>query len=109
MKSAVVGIGAALAASACCIGPVVFTLLGAGALSAASLTLVPYRPRFIGATALILGAGFYGAYQPVRAACAPDGSCRPSSRRTGRVVMWIAAAIAALLVAFPYYIGWFVH
>jgi mercuric ion transport protein len=54
MKSAVVGIGAALAASACCIGPVVFTLLGAGALSAASLTLVPYRPWFIGATALIL-------------------------------------------------------
>jgi hypothetical protein len=45
MKSAVAGIGAALAASACCIGPVVFTLLGAGALSTASLTLVPYRPE----------------------------------------------------------------
>ena len=109
MKSAVVGIGAALAASACCIGPLVFTLLGAGALSTASLTLVPYRPWFIGATALILGVGFYGAYRPVRTACAPDGSCTPSSPRTRRVVMWIAAAIAALLVAFPYYIGWFVH
>jgi hypothetical protein len=35
MKTAVAGIGAALAASACCIGPVGFTLLGAGALSAA--------------------------------------------------------------------------
>src|SRR5437899_76277 len=109
MKSAVVGIGAALAASACCIGPLVFTLLGAGALSAASLTLVPYRPWFIGATALILGIGFYGAYRPVQIDCVPDASCTPQSRRTGRVVMWTAAAIAAVLVAFPYYIGRFIH
>ena len=109
MKSAVVGIGAALAASACCIGPLVFTLLGAGALSAASLTLVPYRPWFIGATALILGIGFYGAYRPAPIDCAPDASCTPQSRRTGRVVMWTAAAIAVVLVAFPYYIGRFIH
>jgi len=109
MKSAAVGIGVALAASACCIGPIVFTLLGAGALSAASLTLVPYRPWFIGATTLIIGIGFYTAYRPVRTECAPDGSCTPQSRRTARGVMWIAAAIAALLVAFPYYIGWFVR
>jgi mercuric ion transport protein len=109
MKSAVVGIGAALAASACCIGPVVFTLLGAGGLSAASLTLVPYRPWFIGATTLIIGIGFYGAYRPVRTDCPRDGSCTPQSRRTGRVVMWIAAAITAWLVGFPYYIGWFVQ
>ena len=50
MKAAVAGIGAAVAAPACCIGPVVFTLLGAGALSAASLQLVPYRPWLIGLT-----------------------------------------------------------
>ena len=109
MKSAVLGIGAALAASACCIGPVVFTLLGAGALSTASLTLVPYRPWFTAATALILGIGFYGAYRPVPIDCSPNGSCTLQLRQTGRVVMWIAAAIATLLVAFPYYIGWFVH
>jgi mercuric ion transport protein len=50
MKAAVAGIGAAVAAPACCIGPVVFTLLGAGALSAASLQLVPYRPWLVGLT-----------------------------------------------------------
>jgi hypothetical protein len=55
MKTAVAGIGAALAASACCIGPVVFSLLGVGALSAASLKLVPYRPWFIGFTILLVG------------------------------------------------------
>src|SRR5207302_1824444 len=109
MKSAVIGIGAALAASACCIGPVVFTLLGAGALSAASLELVPYRPWFIGATVLIIGIGFYGAYRRLPAECATDGACAPRSRRIARVVMWVAAAAAGALVAFPYYIGWFVE
>jgi len=109
MKSAVVGIGAALAASACCIGPVVFTLLGAGALSAASLKLVPYRPWFIGLTAVIIGLGFYGAYRPTQTECSADDACTPRSRRTARIVMWISAAVAALLVAFPYYIGRFVQ
>ena len=70
---------------------------------------MPYRPWFVGVTAVIIGMGFYGAYRPVRAECAPDGACTPQSRSTARVVMWIAAAIAALLVAFPYYIGWFIE
>ncbi len=109
MRSPVVAIVAALAASACCIGPVVFTLLGAGALSAASLTLVPYRPWFIGATGAIIAAGFYGAYRPMPTECSADAACTPQSRRTARRVMWIAAVVAALLVAFPYYIGWFVQ
>jgi mercuric ion transport protein len=109
MKTAVVGVGAALAASACCIGPVMFTLLGAGTLSAASLKLVPYRPWFIGATALIIGAGFYAAYRPLPADCSTDGACTPQSRRTARMVIWMAAVAAVVLVAFPYYIGWFVE
>jgi mercuric ion binding protein len=40
MKAAVAGIGTAVAASACCIGPVVFTLLGADALSAALVSVL---------------------------------------------------------------------
>jgi mercuric ion transport protein len=109
VKTAVVGVGAALAASACCIGPVVFTLLGAGALSAASLELVPYRPWFMAATALIMGIGFYSAYRPLPDECSTDGVCTPRSRRAARIVMWIAAVAAVVLVAFPFYIGWFVE
>ena len=33
MKAAFVGVGTALAASACCLGPVAFSLIGAGALA----------------------------------------------------------------------------
>jgi mercuric ion transport protein len=108
MKAAVAGIGAALVASACCIGPVMFTLLGAGALSAASVKLVPYRPWFMGFTVALVGVGFYGAYRPAPAACAADGTCTPQSKRTARILIWIAAVIAVALIAFPYYIGWLV-
>ena len=94
MKAALGSVGAALAASACCIGPVVFSLMGAGALSAA-------------ATVAMLGGAFYTAYRP--AASANDGCddvCTPTARRTARLLLWIAAVAAAILIAFPYYIGY---
>ena len=87
---------------------VLFTLLGADALSAASLTLVPYRPWLIGLTAVFVSIAFYGAYRPP-ADCSADGTCTPPSKRTARMLVWIAAVTAALLIAFPYYIGWFVN
>lgn len=55
----------ALAASACCIGPVVFTLLGLGG-AAFAVALEPYRPVFIGVTTLLLGSGFYLVYRRPR-------------------------------------------
>ena len=108
MKAAVAGVGAALVASACCIGPVVFSLLGVGALSASAVRLEPYRPWLLGFTAVLVGAGFYSAYRPTAtAANCDDGTCTPQSRRTAKMLAWIAAAIAAVVITFPYYIGWF--
>ena len=107
MKAALGSVGAALAASTCCIGPVVFSLMGAGALSAASTKLEPYRPWFVAATVTMLGGAFYTAYRP--AASANDGCddvCTPTARRTARLLVWIAAVAAAILIAFPYYIGY---
>ncbi len=108
MKAVIAGLGTAVAASACCIGPVVFTLIGAGTLGAASLALVSYRPWFIGLTAVILGFGFFSAYRPTTNECSADGACSPYSRRRQRFLMWVTAGVAALLVTFPYWIGWFV-
>jgi hypothetical protein len=104
-----VGVGAALAASACCIGPVAFSLIGAGALGASAIRLEPYRPWLIGLTVALVAVAFYGAYRP---ASSPEpcegGLCLPQSKRGARVVAWVAAAIAALLIAFPYYVGWLI-
>jgi mercuric ion transport protein len=107
MKAAIGVIGAAVAASACCIGPVVFSLLGAGALGASAVKLEAYRPWFLGLTLVLVGAAFYSAYRPAaNESCAADGTCAPGPKRAARIMVWIAAALAVLLIAFPYYIGY---
>ena len=108
MKLVLAAIGGAIGASACCIGPVVFSLIGAGALSAASVRLEPYRPWFIVFTVVLVGTAFYGAYRPVREDACAESSCTPRSKRRLKIVAWMVAAVAAILIAFPYYIGWFV-
>jgi mercuric ion transport protein len=59
-------------------------------------------------TVLFVGSAFYSAYRPLPADACTDGTCTPQSRRVPRLLAWIAAVIAAVLVAFPYYIGWLV-
>jgi mercuric ion transport protein len=108
MKAAMGVIGAAVAASACCIGPVVFSLLGAGALGASAVKLEAYRPWFLGLTLVLVGVAFFSAYRPAaNESCSADGgACTPASRRTAKIMVWIAAALAVLLITFPYYIGY---
>lgn len=108
MKVAFAGIGTALVASACCIGPVAFTLIGAGAVGASAMKLEPYRPWFIGCTVGLVGVAFYRAYRPVVAEDCEGGVCSPQSKRAGTILAWVTAIVAVVLIAFPYYIGWFV-
>ncbi|MBI4521498.1 MAG: hypothetical protein HY701_11730 [Gemmatimonadetes bacterium] len=72
---------------------------------AASTRLEPYRPWFLGLTAMLLGAAFVGTYRRQPAACA-DGSCAPASRRTARIVLWIAAVVVAVIATFPSWVTW---
>lgn len=108
MKTAIGIIGSSLAASACCIGPVAFSLLGAGAFGASAVKLEPYRPWFIAFTVILVGLAFYSAYRPIAAEQCADGTCTPESRRPARLLAWLAGVTAIVLIAFPYYIGWFV-
>ena len=106
MKAVAGSVIAAAAASVCCIGPVVAAVFGAGALGAASLRVEPYRPWFLGVTTVLLGVGFASAYR--REPECVDGTCTPSSRRTARLVLWIAVVVVILLATFPYYMKWLV-
>lgn len=109
MKIVMGSIAAAVAASACCLGPVVLSLVGAGALGAAAVRLEPLRPVFLAFTGVLLLGGFYFTYRPPSgAACGPDGSCPPASSRKARTVLWIATGIVILLVTFPYYVNWLI-
>ena len=107
MKAALGGVGAAIVASACCIGPVAFSLVGAGALGASAVKLELYRPWFIATTVMLVGVAFYSAYRPIPVDECDAAVCTPHSRRPARILAWIAAVVAAVLVTFPYYIGWF--
>ena len=85
------GLGAALLASVCCIGPLIFAALGVGIGATGFLAgaagvlkgLLPYRPAFIGLTILLLGISFYLAYgKPKTAVCAPGRTvCSGSSEQ----------------------------
>lgn len=97
-------IAAALGASVCCTLPIVVAVLGVGS-AALGATLAPLTPWFTGLTVLLLGFAFYRAYRPVK--CEPGATCAvPASRRRQRLILWIVAVVALLLVTFPYTSAW---
>ena len=109
------GLGAALLASVCCIGPLIFAALGVGIGATGFLAgaagvlkgLLPYRPAFIGLTILLLGISFYLAYgKPKTAVCAPGELCAPGARSSmNRAWFWIMTAFALVLILAPYWLG----
>jgi|SRR5581483_12250855 mercuric ion transport protein len=106
MKAAWVSIATAVAASVCCIGPVVAVTVGAGALTAFAVRFEPFRPAFIVVTLALLGFAFYRVYRPSASECAAGSTCPPSANRRARVLVWLAAVIVVVFVTFPYYVGY---
>jgi mercuric ion transport protein len=96
--------GAGFAASLCCIGPVVGVLVGAGAAGAMASRLEPLRPVFLVLTVACLGYGFYTVYRPGPVSCDADGACHPNANHRAKVLLWIAVFVAAVFVAFPWYV-----
>lgn len=90
-------------ASACCIGPLVFALLG---LSGAAFAhrLEPLRPYLLVVTYGLLAGAFYLTYRPQPASCEPGSSCdMPRINRFGRGLLWVAAITVLLATTFPWY------
>ena len=82
---------AAIAASLCCIGPLLFAVLGLGAFGAASV-FEAGRPYLLDFAVLALAFGFHRAYFR-RELCAPGEACaiKPAGR-VNRVFLWVASA-----------------
>jgi len=99
-------VSAALAASACCIGPLLFALAGIGG-AGFLIALEPYRPVLTVATLGMLGVGFYFTYRrPIPSSgegLAADCGCeRPRTNRTGRALLWVATVLVVLALGFPF-------
>lgn len=98
------GVLAAILASLCCTGPLLFVTFGVGAGLAS--TFEPLRPVFGLLMAVMLGAGYYAVYRRPRAEkrCAPGGACeRPRNRRRDQVLLWVATALAVAFWSFNYW------
>lgn len=99
------GIMTAIAASLCCITPVLAALAGVSGLASTFSWLEPARPYFMGATVLVLGFAWYqklrnGGTDTVNCDCETDQ--KPSFWQS-RKFLGIVTVVAVLLLAFPGY------
>jgi mercuric ion transport protein len=101
---AVGGVLGALAASSCCIVPLVLFTLGISGAWIGNLTaLTPYQPIFIGVTLAFLAAGYCLVYRKPAVVCREGEACAlPLPRRGVKLALWIATALVAAAIAFPY-------
>jgi mercuric ion transport protein len=108
MRKAIAFLGASLvgagAASLCCSGPLVATLLGVGSLGAATV-LEAWRPYLLGITGVLLGAAFYFTYRKEEVRCT-DGTCvRRRAPWWNQALLWLVTVLVVLIAASPYYAG----
>ena len=90
------GLLGALAASACCILPLVLFGLGVSGAWIANLTqLAPYQPYAIVSTIACLGGGYWLVYRASRKACAEGTAC---ARRLPNRLVTIGLVIGTVLV-----------
>lgn len=110
-KSTLIGGGlAALAASACCLGPLVLVSVGVGGAWISTLVkLEPFRPLFIGIALLSMALAYRKIYRaPTAADCAPGSACALSQTNSrNRVLFWGVSLLVGVGLSFPYFMPLF--
>lgn len=102
-KSWIAGIFAAIAASLCCITPLLALLGGASGLASSFSWIEPYRPYLIAATIAVFA---FAWYKKLNANKQADCDCEEDNKKTfwqSKSFLAIVTVVAALLIAFPYY------
>jgi mercuric ion transport protein len=91
----------ALAASSCCILPLVLFGLGISGAWIANLTaMAPYKLYFATGTLALLGYGYYLVHVRPKQACA-DGSCaQPLPNRFVKSTLWVATTLVVAALSF---------
>ncbi len=98
-----VGILTAIAASLCCITPVLALIAGTSGLASTFSWLEPFRPYFIGLTILVLGFAWYQKLKPKKQInCNCETEEKPKFIHS-KMFLGIVTAFAIIMLAFPYY------
>lgn len=93
------GVVAGIAASLCCIGPLLSLGLGLGSFAAAAW-FSQWRPVLLGITFVLLGLAWYLTYRRPKADCA-DGTCARPLGQTARVSLWVGTIVALTAAVYP--------
>jgi mercuric ion transport protein len=98
------GLLGALAASSCCILPLLLFGLGSGGAWIGTLTrLAPYQPYAIAATLGCLGYGYWLARRPSRLNCATGEACaRPLPNRLAKAGLVLATILVVAALGFDF-------
>jgi mercuric ion transport protein len=91
------GMLGALAASSCCILPLVLFSLGVSGAWIGNFTrLAPYQPYLIAATLLFLGSGYWLVYRSGTSGCAEGEACKqPLPNRIVKATLILATILVA--------------
>ena len=97
------GLLTAIAASLCCITPVLALVAGTSGLASTFSWLEPYRPYLIGLTILVLGFAWYQKLKPKKQIdCNCESEEKPKFIQS-KMFLGIVTAFAIVMLAFPYY------
>jgi mercuric ion transport protein len=101
---AIASLLAALAASSCCILPVLLFSLGISGGWIGNLTrLAPYKPIFVVITLAFVGGGYWLVYRASKRACADGEACaRPLPNKFIKLVLLVATVIVIAAFGFDY-------
>ncbi|NQV52858.1 MAG: mercuric transport protein MerTP [Flavobacteriales bacterium] len=92
----------AVAASLCCITPVLALVAGLGGMASAFSWLDPFRPYLIGLTVIVLGFAWYQKLKPTK-----DMDCDCEEEKTpfiqSKTFLGLVTLFAGLMLAFPSY------
>lgn len=102
-KIAGVGLLTAIAASLCCITPVVALVAGTSGMASTFSWMEPARPYLIGFTILTLGFAWYQKLKPKKEV---DCNCDTEEKQSfmqSKLFLGIITVFAALMLSFPYY------
>ena len=97
------GIFTAIAASLCCITPILALIAGTSGLASTFSWLEPFRPYFIGLTILVLGFAWYQKLKPKKQI---DCNCDTEEKQKfiqSKMFLGIVTVFAIVMLAFPYY------
>lgn len=99
-----VGIFTAIAASLCCITPVLALIAGTSGIAATFSWMEPARPYLMAITILVLGFAWYQKLKPRKVD--PECDCEEDQKPTfiqSKKFLGLVTVLAALMLSFPFY------